>query len=242
MQQMQELGLQEIVAIKGLLVNIRGESQANWWKQLSTLTRRSFINMWRDLGYYWVRIIVYILLSICVGTVFLDVGKGYTAILAHGACGGFLSGFMTFMSIGGFPSFIEELKVFYKERLDGYYGVAVYILSNFLSSFPYLTVMSFGTSSITYYMVKFRPEFSNFFFVFLDLLSSIATVESCMMTIASLVPNYLMGFVIGSAYIGILMMTSGFFRLLPDIPKVFWRYPVSYVNFGSWGLQRTRMT
>ncbi|KAG6761006.1 hypothetical protein POTOM_034195 [Populus tomentosa] len=229
--------IQEIVAIKGLVVNIRRENQANWWKQLSTLTRRSFINMWRDLGYYWVRIIVYILLSICVGTIFLDVGKGYTAILAHGACGGFLSGFMTFMSIGGFPSFIEELKVFYKERLGGYYGVAVYVLSNFLSSFPYLTVMSLGTSSITYYMVKFRPEFSNFLYVFFDLLSSIATVESCMMTIASLVPNYLMGFVIGSAYIGILMMTSGFFRLLPDIPKVFWRYPISYINFGSWGLQ-----
>jgi hypothetical protein len=100
---------------KGLVVNIRKENQANWWKQLSTLTRRSFINMWRDLGYYWVRIIVYILLSICVGTIFLDVGKGYTAILAHGACGGFLSGFMTFMSIGGFPSFIEELKVNYSK-------------------------------------------------------------------------------------------------------------------------------
>lgn len=193
--------------------------------------------MWRDLGYYRVRIIVYILLSICVGTIFLDVGKGYTAILAHGACGGFLSGFMTFMSVGGFPSFIEELKVFYKERLNGYYGVAVYTLSNFLSSFPYLTVMSFGTSSITYYMVKFRSEFSNFLYVFMALLSSIATVESCMMTIASLVPNYLMGFVIGSGYIGILMMTSGFFRLLPDIPKVFWRYPISYINFGAWGLQ-----
>ncbi|RQO85365.1 hypothetical protein POPTR_001G255900v4 [Populus trichocarpa] len=222
---------------KGLVINIRGENQANWWKQLSTLTKRSFINMWRDLGYYWVRIIVYILLSICVGTMFLDVGKGYTAILAHGACGGFLSGFMTFMSVGGFPSFIEELKVFYKERLNGYYGVAVYTMSNFLSSFPYLTVMSFGTSSITYYMVKFRSEFSNFLYVFMALLSSIATVESCMMTIASLVPNYLMGFVIGSGYIGILMMTSGFFRLLPDIPKVFWRYPISYINFGAWGLQ-----
>ncbi|KAJ6964517.1 hypothetical protein NC652_002695 [Populus alba x Populus x berolinensis] len=153
--------IQEILAIKGLVINIRGENQANWWKQLSTLTKRSFINMWRDLGYYWVRIIVYILLSICVGTMFLDVGKGYTAILAHGACGGFLSGFMTFMSVGGFPSFIEELKVFLQ-------GKAQWIL--------------WGRG-------------------------------------------------------GILMMTSGFFRLLPDIPKVFWRYPISYINFGAWGLQ-----
>ncbi|KAG6792827.1 hypothetical protein POTOM_001986 [Populus tomentosa] len=201
--------IQEILAIKGLVINIRGENQANWWKQLSTLTKRSFINMWRDLGYYWVRIIVYILLSICVGTMFLDVGKGYTAILAHGACGGFLSGFMTFMSVGGFPSFIEELKVFLQGKAQRIlWGRGVYTIK------------------------------LSFFFSLLDCdVICIATVESCMMTIASLVPNYLMGFVIGSGCIGILMMTSGLFRLLPDIPKVFWRYPISYINFGAWGLQ-----
>lgn len=33
------------------------------------------------------------------------------------------------------------------------------------------------------------------------------------------------------------MMTSGFFRQLPDLPKPFWRYPVSYINYGSWAIQ-----
>lgn len=34
-----------------------------------------------------------------------------------------------------------------------------------------------------------------------------------------------------------MMMTSGYFRFVPDLPKVFWRYPMSYINFGAWGLQ-----
>ncbi|EYU20486.1 hypothetical protein MIMGU_mgv1a0064731mg, partial [Erythranthe guttata] len=85
-------------------------SQATWFKQLSTLTKRSFTNMSRDFGYYWLRIIVFITVSICVGSVFHNVGSNYHAILARGACGGFISGFMTFMTIGGFPSFIEEYK------------------------------------------------------------------------------------------------------------------------------------
>lgn len=89
----------------------RGGRQARWWKQLTTLTRRSMTNMSRDFSYYWLRIIMYIILSFCVGTVFHDVGTNYRAIMARGACGGFISGFMTFMSIGGFPSFIEEMKV-----------------------------------------------------------------------------------------------------------------------------------
>jgi len=90
----------------------KSKCKARWWKQLSMLTQRSFLNMSRDVGYYWIRITIYIVLSLCVGTIFYEVGSSYRAIFARGACGAFISGFMTFVSIGGFPSFIEEMKVY----------------------------------------------------------------------------------------------------------------------------------
>uniref|UniRef100_A0A5B6ZBB7 ABC transporter domain-containing protein n=1 Tax=Davidia involucrata TaxID=16924 RepID=A0A5B6ZBB7_DAVIN len=229
--------IREISAIQGLEIERESGSQARWWKQLLTLTRRSFVNMSRDWGYYWLRIIIYIVVSICVGTIYFDVGTGYSAILARGACGGFISGFMTFMSIGGFPSFIEEMKVFYRERLNGHYGVAVFILSNYLSSLPFLVAVSLCTGTITYHMVKFRTGFSHYAYFCLNLYGCIAVVESLMMIVASLVPNYLMGIVTGAGIIGIIMMTAGFFRLLPDLPKPFWRYPISYISYGAWSLQ-----
>ena len=68
--------------------------------------------MSRDVGYYWLRIVVYLVVSLCVGTVFFNVGTSYRSTFARGACGGFIAGFMIFMSIGGFPSFIEEMKVY----------------------------------------------------------------------------------------------------------------------------------
>lgn len=214
-------------------------SQARWWKQLSTLTQRSFVNMSRDIGYYWLRIIIYTVVSICVGTIFFNVGTGYTAILARGACGGFISGFMTFMSIGGFPSFIEEMKVtipiqetktpmgtlklkllllpflslkqvFYRERLNGHYGILVFILSNFFSSLPFLIGMSLTTTTIIYYMVKLQPGFLHYMFTFFILLSSIAVVESIMMIVASLVPNFLLGIAIGAGIIVRKTATSTF--------------------------------
>ncbi|KAF3957755.1 hypothetical protein CMV_017262 [Castanea mollissima] len=229
--------IREISTIEGLAFETRRPSQASWWKQLLTLTRRSTVNMSRDVGYYWLRIVIYIAVSICVGTIYFDVGTGYSAILARGACGGFVTGFMTFMSIGGFPSFIEEMKVFHRERLNGYYGVAVFILSNYLSSFPFLVAIAVSTGTITYYMVKFRPEFSHYVYYNLNLYASISVIESLMMVVASLVPNFLMGIITGAGIIGIFMMTSGFFRLLSDLPKPFWRYPVSYLSYGSWSLQ-----
>lgn len=191
--------------------------------------------MSRDVGYYWLRIVIYIAVSICVGTIYFDVGTGYSAILARGACGGFVTGFMTFMSIGGFPSFIEEMKVnnliheiiwkkfllrtfypliltswffppplkqvFHRERLNGYYGVAVFILSNYLSSFPFLVAIAVSTGTITYYMVKFRPEFSHYVYYNLNLYASISVIESLMMVVASLVPNFLMGIITGAGVI-----------------------------------------
>ncbi|KAG8067532.1 hypothetical protein GUJ93_ZPchr0005g15960 [Zizania palustris] len=212
-------------------------SQASWCKQLTTLTKRSFTNMSRDFGYYWLRIVIYILMALCLGTIYYDVGTGYSAIQARASCGGFVSGFMTFMSIGGFPSFIEEMKVFTLERQNGHYGVAAYIISNFLSSMPFLLAVSWASASITYWMVKFRPGFSYFAFFALNLYGGVSVIESLMMIISALVPNFLMGLVLGAGVIGIMMLTSGFFRLLPELPKIFWRYPVSYIVYGSWGLK-----
>lgn len=92
-------------------------------------------------------------------------------------------------------------QVFQKERLNGHYGIAVYALSNFLSSLPFLTLMSVASATIVFYMVKFETEFSRYVYICLDLLSSIAVVESTMMIIASLVPNFLMGVILGAGYI-----------------------------------------
>lgn len=36
---------------------------------------------------------------------------------------------------------------------------------------------------------------------------------------------------------GIFMLVSGYFRLPHDIPKPFWRYPMSYISFHYWALQ-----
>ncbi|KAJ4971086.1 hypothetical protein NE237_004185 [Protea cynaroides] len=229
--------IQEISLIEGLLVISDSASEASWWKQLTILTRRSFVNMSRDIGYYWLRIGIYIVVSICVGSIYFDVGTGYSAILARAGCGGFVTGFLTFMSIGGFQSFIEEMKVFYRERLNGHYGIIVFVLSNFLSSLPWLVAISFVSGIITFYMVKFSSEFSHCMYFCLNLFGCIAVIESLMMVVASLVPNYLMGVIIGAGIMGILMMTSGFFRLLPDLPKPFWRIPISYLSYGSWALQ-----
>lgn len=107
--------------------------------------------------------------------------------------------------------------MFCKERLNGHYGVGVFILANFISSFPFLVTIAVITGTITFYMVKFRTEFSHYVFFCLNLFGSIAVVEGCMMIVASLVPNFLMGIIAGA---GVLV------RLPTLIFLLFLRYDI----------------
>jgi hypothetical protein len=134
-----------------------------------------------------------------------------------------------------------------------------------------LVAISLASCTITYNMVKFRPGFIHYVFFTLNIYGCISVIESLMMVVASLVPNFLMGIITGAGIIvrknklmprknstrnhsydrsscvnfsyyclfmqGIMMMTSGFFRLLSDLPKPVWRYPISYISYGAWAIQ-----
>ncbi|PIN10612.1 Transporter, ABC superfamily (Breast cancer resistance protein) [Handroanthus impetiginosus] len=228
--------IEQMSKIKGTVLD-SGGSQASFFMQAITLTTRSFVNMSRDFGYYWLRLVIYIVVTICIGTIYLNVGTGYNSILARGACASFVFGFVTFMSIGGFPSFVEDMKVFQRERLNGHYGVSAFVISNTLSAMPFLILITFISGTVCYFMVHLHPGFSHYLFFVLCLYASVTVVESLMMAIASVVPNFLMGIIIGAGIQGIFMLVSGYFRLPNDIPKPVWRYPMSYISFHFWALQ-----
>jgi len=83
----------------------------SWQKQLWTLTNRSFLNMTRDFGYYWLRIVFYIIISVSAGCLLFNIGTSNEAIISRGKCDGFIFGLMIFLCLGGVPFYHEELKV-----------------------------------------------------------------------------------------------------------------------------------
>lgn len=131
------------------------------------------------------------------------------------------------MAIGGFPSFVEDMKVcitiyllawlfkednknqvfcsrllmlqvFQRERLNGHYGVAAFVVSNTLSAMPFLILITLISGTICYFMVRLHPGFSHYLYFLLCLYASVAVVESLMMAIATVVPNFLMGIITGA--------------------------------------------
>ncbi|KAK9286179.1 hypothetical protein L1049_014562 [Liquidambar formosana] len=228
-------GVDEICRVGGEALETR--SHASFLTQCRVLTQRSFKNMFRDVGYYWLRLAIYVALAIALATVFHDLGTSYGSIQARGSLVMFVASFLTFMTIGGFPSFVEDMKVFERERLNGHYGTGSFVVGNTCSSTPYLLLVSVIPGIITYYPAGLQKGFSHFVYFAFVLFACLMLVESLMMIVASIVPNFLMGIITGAGIQGLMILDGGFFRLPDDIPDPVWRYPVYYVAFHKYAYQ-----
>ncbi|KAF8044176.1 hypothetical protein BT93_A2223 [Corymbia citriodora subsp. variegata] len=213
------------------------EGQACFFTQFPVITRRSFINMYRDPGYYWLRLIIYIALGFGLGTVFCNIGFGDSSIQARGSMLMFVASFLTILAIGGFPSFVEDLKVFERERLNGHYRTSAFVLGNTLSSMPFLLIISLIPGAITYYLAGLQRSLEHLIYFASTLFACMMLVESLMMIVASVMPNFLMGLITGAGIQGLMILGGGFFRLPNDLPKVFWRYPLYYLSFHKYAYQ-----
>ncbi|KAB2042612.1 hypothetical protein ES319_D02G227700v1 [Gossypium barbadense] len=215
----------------------QSKRRSGLFTQCHVLTRRSFINMSRDLGYYWLRLGIYISLAIVLGSVFSHIGLDNGSIQARGSLLMFVATFLTFMAIGGFPSFVEEMKVFERERLNGHYGVTPFVIGNTLSSLPFLAMVALIPGAITYFLPGLHHGYQHFLFFVIILFACMMLVESLMMIVASVVPNFLMGIIVGAGIQGLMILVGGFFRLPSDLPKPVFKFPLYYIAFHKYAYQ-----
>ncbi|OIT39293.1 abc transporter g family member 11 [Nicotiana attenuata] len=212
-------------------------SHANFTTQSLVLTRRSSVNMFRDLGYYWMRFASYVVIALGLGSIYYNVDSSYGSIEERGLMVAFVVSFMTFMTVGGFPSFVEDMKVFQRENLNGHYGCCAFVIGNTLSSMPYLLLISLVPGAIAYFLTGFQNGFGHFIYFALVLFTSMMIVESLMANVAAIVPNFLMGIVIGAGIQGLQILSGGFFQTPNELPKLIWKYPLYYLSFHKYAYQ-----
>lgn len=111
------------------------------------------------------------------------------------------------------------------------------MISHTLSSFPFLALVSMIPAAISYYMVGLQRSIDHFIYFALVLYACMIIVESLMMVVASVVPNYLMGIITGAGVQGLMMLTGGLFRLPNDIPNPIWKYPFYHIAFDKYADQ-----
>ena len=55
-----------------------------------------------------------------------------------------------------------------------------------------------------------------------------------MLTIAAIVPHYLMGIAGGSGVMGLYMLVCGFYQGQNELPDLVWKYPLHYISFQTY--------
>lgn len=203
--------------------------------QTAVLSKRMFLNSLRNPLVIWLRMALYVVLSIMIGTVWIRIGANDPkSSVVQDLVGAlfFIAAFMVFMSVSVMPAFIEEKAVFIRERANGTYRVSAYNLAHFLVDIPFIMLLAVVCGSITYWLVGFNPGAEQFVFFLVDLFLSFFVAESMMILIASIVPDPIIGIAGGAMVYGGFMVVQGFFIKLNQIGW-YWRW-MHYIGLHSY--------
>lgn len=121
--------------------------------------------------------------------------------------------------------------------MNGHYGCFAFVIGNTLSSMPYVLLISLVPGAIAYFLAGFQNGFGHFIYFALVLFISMMVVESLMMNVAAIVPNFLMGIVTGAGIQGLQILSGGYFQLPSELPKIIWKYPLYYMSFHKYAYQ-----
>lgn len=213
-------------------VRFENKSRAPFLNVTLALLHRSFIKSYRDVVAYGIRFAMYIGLAIMMGTVWLRLPTTQSSIGPFTNAIFFGSAFMSFMAVAYVPAFLEDRSTFIKERANGLYGAAPFMIANFLVGLPYLFLISLIFSLITYFLTNFRPTAGGFFtwvmWLFLDLLAG----ESLVVLMSSIFPIFVVALAL-IAFANGLWMSVGGFLVSPEILNPFWKYVFHYIDYVS---------
>ena len=141
-----------------------GRTPPSMWSQTAVLTQRFLTNNARDIGVFWMRLAMYFMLCLCIAFIYFRMDHSWRNVYSRAALLFFCVAFLCFMSsactllacfvhyfrsqidniaraVSGFPAFVEDMKVFTRERLNGYYGVSTFVIANTLACAPALPAL-----------------------------------------------------------------------------------------------------
>lgn len=201
-------------------------------RQLSVLTRRVFLNAWRNPLVIWLRLAMYVALSIMIGTVWLQIGDGADVIVDIIGVIFFVAAFMVFMSVSVLPAFLEEKAVFVKERANGAYGSSAFVLAHTIVDLPFMLLQATVCGCLVYFLVGLNDAPGRFGFFLLDLFLSFMVAESIMLVVSSVVPVAIVGIALGAMIYGAFMVVQGFFIKIENVGW-WWRW-MHYIGMHSY--------
>lgn len=195
-----------------------------------SLTKRNLLNLWKNPGTFGTRVFMYVMLSLCIGAMFWDLGSNKTdsGITARVSLIFYCVAFFVFMSIAVVPFSMMERGIVEKEVRNGYYHPALYLISQAVASVFGTFVLALLTSAITVSMTGLREPL----WYFLNMFLALNCAESIALLISFIVPHYIVGIAVVAGFYGLFMLFQGFMLVPSDFPDwLAWTNDVSFHTY-----------
>ncbi|CAN1837428.1 ABC transporter G family member 3 [Linum perenne] len=169
---------------EGPLLKTKG--RAGFGTRIAVLTWRSLLIMSREWKYYWLRLILYMALALCIGTVFSGLGHSLSSVVTRVAAVFVFVSFTSLLSIAGVPALVKEVEIYASEESNMHSGALVFLLGQFLSSIPFLFLISISSSLVFYFLIGLTDEFSLLMYFVLNFFMCLLVNEGLMLLVVSL--------------------------------------------------------
>ncbi|XP_019255355.1 PREDICTED: ABC transporter G family member 3-like isoform X2 [Nicotiana attenuata] len=176
--------------------------------RVAVLTWRSLLIMSREWKYYWLRLILYMLLALCIGTVFSGLGHSLSSVVMY-AC----------------------------EESNLHSGASLFLLGQLFASIPFLFLISISSSLVFYFLVGLRDEFSLLMYFVLNFFTCLLVNEGLVLAVTSIWQDIFWSILTLVAIHVIMILSAGFLRIRSALPGPVWMYPVSYLAFHTYSIQ-----
>ncbi|KAL3354647.1 hypothetical protein AABB24_019010 [Solanum stoloniferum] len=205
--------------------------------RVAVLTWRSLLIMSREWKYYWLRLILYMLLALCIGTVFSGLGHTLSSVVTRVAAIFVFVSFTSLLSIAGVPAQMKEIKIYACEESNQHSGAFIFLLGQLFASIPFLFLISISSSLVFYFLVGLRDEFSMLMYFVLNFFTFLLVNEGLVLAVTSIWQDIFWSILIFVSIQVMMMLSAGFLRIRSSLPGPVWMYPISYIAFHTYSIQ-----
>ncbi|XP_021812320.1 ABC transporter G family member 3 [Prunus avium] len=216
---------------------LKSKGKAGTATRIAVLTWRSLLIMSREWKYYWLRLILYMIFTLSVGTVFSGSGHSLSSVVTKVAAIFVFVSFTALLSISGVPAVIKEVEVYTSEESNHHFGALVFLFGQLLSSIPFLFLISIPSSVVFYFLIGLRDEFSLLMYFMLNFFMCLLVNDGLMLVVVSLSRDVFWSTLTLVSVQVVMMLSAGYFRIRNALPGPVWTYPISYIAFHTYSIQ-----
>ncbi|XP_066142212.1 ATP-binding cassette sub-family G member 4 [Euwallacea fornicatus] len=217
--------------------------------QFLVLFMRSVCIIFRDKTLTRLRLVAHFIIGILIGAIFYGIGNDAAKVMSNAGCLFFTVMFMMFTAM--MPTILTfplEMSVFVREHLNYWYSLKAYYFAKTLADVPFQIILT-TCYIVGVYFITDQPLDPTRFFMFLLIAVLTALVSQSFGLLVGAGFNIESGVFLGPISTIPMVLFSGFFAKLEDIPFYFqWLPYISYVKYSFegtmvaiYGLNRSKL-